>query len=190
MPISDYLYRLRQQVGHQLLVMPAVAVLVLDARRRLLLGRDAGMDLWAAPGGAIDPDEPPADAAVREMWEETGLLVRLSGVQGVYGGPDFRLTYPNGDVVSYCVIAFTAAISDGVMRPDGVEMAELGWFSEAEAEALTMGPWTRTIIRDAFAPAGPIRFATPRWQPPCGSSAGRAGARPGGAGRPPPGTSG
>ena len=166
MPMSDYLFRLRQQVGQQLLVLPAVAVLVFDARRRLLLGRDAGMDLWAAPGGAIDPDEAPADAAVREMWEETGLLVTLSGVRGVYGGPNFRLTYPNGDVVSYCVIAFTAAISAGAMRPDGVEMAELGWFSEAEAEALAMGPWTRTIIRDAFAPADRPRFAPPRWQPP------------------------
>ena len=59
-----------------------MAVLVFDARRRLLLGRDAGMDLWATPGGAIDPDETPADAAVREMWEETGLLVTLSGVRG------------------------------------------------------------------------------------------------------------
>jgi 8-oxo-dGTP pyrophosphatase MutT (NUDIX family) len=165
MPISDYLSRLRQQVGHQLLVLPAVAVLVLDARLRLLLGRDAGMDLWAAPGGAIEPDEAPADAAVREMWEETGLLVTPSGVLGVYGGPDFRLTYPNGDVVSYCVIAFAAAISDGVMRADGVEMAELGWFSEAEAAALPMGCWTRTMIRDAFAAPGRTRFAAPCWRP-------------------------
>ena len=92
-----------------------------------LLGRDAGMDLWAVPGGAVDPDETPADAAVREMWEETGLRVTLSGVQGVYGGPDFRLTYPNGDVVSYCVIAFGAAISEGVMRADGDEMTEAYW---------------------------------------------------------------
>jgi 8-oxo-dGTP pyrophosphatase MutT (NUDIX family) len=165
MPMSDYLSRLRQQVGNQLLVLPSVAVLVLDARRRLLLGRDAGMDLWATPGGAIEPDEAPADAAVREMWEETGLLVTLSGVLGVYGGPDFRLTYRNGDVVSYCVIAFAAAIGDGVMRADGVEMAELGWFSEAEAAALRMGAWTRTIIRDAFAPADRPRFAPPRWRP-------------------------
>ena len=37
--------------------MPAVAVTVLDARRRLLLVRDAAMELWALPGGALDPDE-------------------------------------------------------------------------------------------------------------------------------------
>lgn len=165
MPISEYLYRLRQRVGHELLLMPAVAVLALDARGRLLLGRDADMNLWGLPGGAIDPDEAPADAALREMWEETGLLVTLSRVQGVYGGPDFRLTYPNGDVVSYCVIAFAAAIRNGIMRPDGVEMSELGWFSEADAAGLSMGAWTRAIVRDAFAAPDRTRFAVPTWRP-------------------------
>jgi 8-oxo-dGTP pyrophosphatase MutT (NUDIX family) len=73
MPMSEYLRRLRDKIGNELLVMPAVAVMVVDADRRLLLVRDAGTGLWATPGGAVDPDESPADAAVREMWEETGL---------------------------------------------------------------------------------------------------------------------
>ncbi|HEX5077590.1 MAG TPA: NUDIX domain-containing protein [Geminicoccaceae bacterium] len=165
MPMSEYLHGLRQRVGHDLLVMPAASVFVLDARRRLLLACDAGMDLWAAPGGAIEPDETPADAAVREMWEETGLSVTLSRVLGVYGGQDFRITYPNGDVVSYCVIAFAAEISGGAMRPDGVEVAELGWFSEREAAALAMGAWTRIMVRDAFASAERTAFGAPTWRP-------------------------
>jgi ADP-ribose pyrophosphatase YjhB (NUDIX family) len=127
MPISEYLRRLRDKVGNDLLVMPAVAVMVLDAKERLLLVRDAGTGLWATPGGAVDPDEDPADAAVREMWEETGLLVEIQRVLGVYGGPGFRLTYPNGDVVSYCVISFAAEVRGGAMRPDGVETLELRW---------------------------------------------------------------
>jgi ADP-ribose pyrophosphatase YjhB (NUDIX family) len=164
MPMSEYLRRLRERVGNDLLVLPAVAVMVLDAKERLLLVRDAGTGLWATPGGAVDPDEDPADAAVREMGEETGLLVELQRVLGVYGGPEFRLTYPNGDVVSYCIISFAAEIRGGAMRPDGIETLELRWFSEAETEALDMGPWTRITIRDAFAPPAQARFAAPAWR--------------------------
>jgi len=165
MPMSEYLRRLRERVGSDLLVLPAVAVMVLDQQKRLLLVRDAGLKLWATPGGAVDPDEAPADAAVREMWEETGLLVDLRGVLGVYGGPEFRLTYANGDVVSYVVIAFAARIIGGSMRPDGIETIDLGWFSEGEAAALAMGPSTRTLIGDAFAPPAEARFTPPAWRP-------------------------
>ncbi|MGH6944579.1 MAG: NUDIX domain-containing protein [Geminicoccaceae bacterium] len=163
--MSEYLRRVRARVGNDLLVLPAVAALVLDADRRLLLVRDADSGLWACPGGAVDPDESPADAAVREMWEETGLLVELPCLLGVYGGPDFRLTYPNGDVVSYCVITFAAKIVGGSMRPDGLEIVELGWFSETEAARLDMGPWTRIMARDALACPDQVRFSPPTWRP-------------------------
>jgi hypothetical protein len=53
----------------------------------------------------------------------------------------------------------------GSMRPDGVETFELGWFSAAEAAALDMGPWTRALIRDAFAQPAQARFASPAWRP-------------------------
>jgi 8-oxo-dGTP pyrophosphatase MutT (NUDIX family) len=173
MPMSDYLRHLRERVGKDLVLMPSAAVAVLDARQRLLLVRDRAMDLWCVPGGAVDPDETPADAAVRELWEETGLLVEPCGVLGVYGGPDFRITYPNGDVVSYCTIAFRAQIVAGEPQPDGDEVAELGWFSAAEAAALATGPWTRAMMQDAFASRAEARFAIPTWQPP---SSGRPGA--------------
>jgi hypothetical protein len=51
------------------------------------------------------------------------------------------------------------------MRPDGVETLELGWFSAAEAAALAMGPWTRTMIEDAFPRPDQARFGAPTWRP-------------------------
>jgi len=54
----------------------AVAIVALDARRRVLLVRQyrpgAASELWEIPAGTLDDDEPPAVCAVRELQEETG----------------------------------------------------------------------------------------------------------------------
>src|SRR5438128_211926 len=97
MPMSGYLEQLRKKVGHNLLLLPSAAVAILDREKGLLLCKHADKDIWVTPGGLIEPGEHPADAAVRETWEETGLTVEITGVLGVYGGPDLIVDYPNGD---------------------------------------------------------------------------------------------
>jgi len=99
--MSSYLRRLRDVVGHELLVLPSVAVLPWDDAGRLLLVREAQTGLWQTIGGAVEPDESPLDAALREAAEEAGVAVRIERIRGVVGGPQFRVTYPNDDVVSY-----------------------------------------------------------------------------------------
>lgn len=55
-----------------------VATFVVHQRRVLLL-RHPTLGLWLPPGGHIDPHELPDEAAVREVAEETGLSVVLTG---------------------------------------------------------------------------------------------------------------
>jgi 8-oxo-dGTP pyrophosphatase MutT (NUDIX family) len=98
MPISSYLKSVRNKVGNDLLMMTAASVSIFDTGGKLLLGRDAETNFWSFPGGAVDPHEQPADAAVRECFEETGLLVQLDALMAVFGGPEFLIRYPNGDV--------------------------------------------------------------------------------------------
>ena len=96
--MSDYVRRVRAKMGNEFLLMPSVTALVFDEQRRVLLVRPSHRDnVWAAPGGAVDPDEAPQDAVVREVWEETGLLVEPTQLRGVFGGPEYRVWYANGD---------------------------------------------------------------------------------------------
>ena len=80
-PLAEYVQRLRTLVGgEELLQIPSVSIALRDPEGRVLLARQAEGDVWLLPGGAIEPAETPADAAVREMFEETGLLVRLTSL--------------------------------------------------------------------------------------------------------------
>ena len=165
MAISDYLRSLRNRIGRELVLLPSVAVMVRDTAGRLLLVRNRDDGLWQTVGGGMDPNEQPADAAVREAFEETGLTIEPTRIIGVYAGPAFCLTYPTGDVVSYVGIAFAARVVGGTERPCDDEVDRLGWFDRVEALALPMASHTRTMIEDAFAAAPEAIFAAPTWGP-------------------------
>jgi ADP-ribose pyrophosphatase YjhB (NUDIX family) len=130
--------------------MPSVTMVVRDDKGRVLLIKNADANLWLPPGGGIEPDESSRDAAVREIREETGLLVEPVRIIGVYGGPQYRVVYPNGDVVSYVMIVFECRVVSGEMAPDHEESLEVRYFSEAELNSTQTLPWTRIILRDAF----------------------------------------
>src|SRR5262249_36543830 len=137
MPISAYLKSIRAKVGHELVALTAVSISVFD-QDRLLFGKDAEGGFWTLPGGAIDPHEHPADAAARECFEETGLVVRPKAIVGVFGGPEFLITYPNGDVAYYTTIAFRAEVVGGAHQPTDGEMSELRYFTAAECATLNL----------------------------------------------------
>jgi 8-oxo-dGTP pyrophosphatase MutT (NUDIX family) len=155
----------RDKIGHDLLAATAASISVFDDQNRLLMGRDAETGLWTLPGGAIDPNEPPADAGVRECFEETGLLVHPRRLIGVFGGPDFLVRYPNGDLTYYTAIAFEADIIGGVLKADGHEIATLRFIGQAEWEQLPMPPSIRIISRQAFRRDPAPYFAPPAWRP-------------------------
>lgn len=147
MAISDYLRSLRERIGHDLVLLPAVSVLVWDGDGRLLLMRSTDTDRWQTIGGMVDPDESPWDAARREAVEESGLTVRLDRLRAALGGPDYRVHYPNGDLCSYVSIVFDATPVSGELAGDD-EVAELRWFATAEIAALDLDPLNRRLLHD------------------------------------------
>jgi len=161
--ISPYLRRLRERVGHELLLIPAVAVLPWDEDGRLLLARERQTGLWQTVGGSIEPDESPHDAARRETMEEAGVTVEIDRIRTVVGGSQFRMIYPNGDLVAYVSTVFDAHVVDGEPRADGEETSQVAWFTAEELEDARLTPFTLELFAAAEIPrpAGST-FRSPR----------------------------
>lgn len=146
MPVAPHIARLRRSVGHDLLLLPSVAVLPKDEQGRLLLVRQADYGQWGTIGGAVDVDEAPEQAAIREAQEEAGVRVELTRLLTAVGGPQFRITYPNGDQCAYVSVVYEARVVEGEPTPDDDEITEVAWVHPRDLSGLTLGPFTRATL--------------------------------------------
>jgi len=151
MPIPPYIVELRAKIGQALLLLPAAAAIVQDDRGRVLLIRRGDGRGWSLPGGMMEPGERIAEAAVREVWEETGLEVEPVRLVGVYSDPAYtHITFPNGDEVHFVSSTFVCRVVGGTLRPDGDESLEVAYFApDALPEGVVCDHEIR--IRDALA---------------------------------------
>jgi 8-oxo-dGTP pyrophosphatase MutT (NUDIX family) len=152
MPLSGHLKDIREKVGHDLLVLPSCGVAIFDDSGRILCGLHSDRNIWVLPGGLIEPMELPSDGAVREVWEETGLIVELTRLLGVFGGEQHLVTYRNGDRTSYVTVIFTARVIGGELRVDGDEILDARYLSRAELEHLPHARWLDSAIPILFSP--------------------------------------
>jgi 8-oxo-dGTP pyrophosphatase MutT (NUDIX family) len=147
MGIAPHIARLRTFVGHEQLLLPASAVLPVDEEGRVLLAWHAGAtDGWSTVGGAVDPGESPAQAAVREAREEIGVEIRLGRLLDVLGGPDYEVTYPNGDRTAYVTAVYEASIVAGTPAPADGELSEVAWFVREELPDAPLSRFARALL--------------------------------------------
>ena len=125
MPIPEFVARLREHIGHDLLWLSSATAVVLDDDGRALLGRRSDTGTWALPGGIVDPAEQPADAAIREVFEETGVVAVPERLFAVTVSRPF--SYPNGDQVQYLDLACRCRAIGGEARVNDSESTEVGW---------------------------------------------------------------
>ncbi|MEO5698894.1 MAG: NUDIX domain-containing protein [Casimicrobiaceae bacterium] len=166
MPMSEYVRDLRTKIGNTVLEVPTVAILTFDDEQRVLLVRHVEGNDWTTPGGMIEPYELPSNAAIREMWEETGLHVVLTHLIGVFGGPLCSGVYSNGDKVAWVSTVFGAQPSRGTLKPDGEETLEAHYFSRAETHRLRCKPHVQLFLEAAYARDPKAHFQQANWEPP------------------------
>ncbi len=129
MPMSDYARKMRAKIGTDLLLVCGANGIVINDAREILLQRRKDNGRWWLPGGFIEPGEEPADAVVREVWEETGVKVIPERIVGVYGGSELISQYANGDRVAVVHITFACRPVGGVPSVNDDESLEVCYFS-------------------------------------------------------------
>lgn len=111
---------------------PGANAIVSDGDRVLLTERalTPWRGMWCAPGGFCEPGEHPIATAEREVHEETGLPVRVTGFIGIWVS-----SYENAppDEADWISVAYYHATPIGAPgRHDPAEVAEIGWFRPDE----------------------------------------------------------
>lgn len=127
-------------------VTPKVVInaAVFDERNRLLLIQRLDRGTWFLPGGWADVGYPPSEIAVKEVREETGLLVEPSRLIAILDG--FRHKFSLG-IPFYCLV-YECQILDGQLRPLPHECQDVGFFSEKDLPEPLHGDgrWARLIF--------------------------------------------
>ena len=96
----------------------------------------------------MDPGESAAETCVREVLEETGLVVRVTRLVGIYATPDILIEFRDGNKIQPVAFSFEAKIMGGALGLSEVTI-DFGWYMVAEIEAMDTLEHHLTRIHDA-----------------------------------------
>ena len=126
-------------------IVPAVTAFVTDDRHRLLLVHRTDNDRWALPGGGVEVGESVVQTAIREVLEETGIDIEVTGVVGIYSDPRHIIAYDDGEVRQQFAICVRAKALGGTLSRDS-ESTEVRWVPPTQLGELDLHPTQRLRI--------------------------------------------
>jgi ADP-ribose pyrophosphatase YjhB (NUDIX family) len=130
-------------------IVVAVTAAVRNAQGELLMIERTDNGLWALPGGAQDIGESVVQAACREVLEETGVRVEITGLSGIYSDPRHVIAYEDGEIRQEFSLCFHAMPLSGDPRTSP-ESREARWVSLKSLPGLNIHPSMRLRINHAL----------------------------------------
>ncbi|PPK64466.1 NUDIX domain-containing protein [Actinokineospora auranticolor] len=122
---------------------------------QILMIRRTDNDLYAIPGGTHELGETMTQTVVREVKEETGVDIEVTGLIGIYSDPAHVIAYTDGEVRQEFSICFRARATGGELR-ESDESKEVLWVAPDKLDDLRMHPSIRMRVEHAQANGEPF----------------------------------
>jgi len=130
-------------------IRPATAVALFNSIGEILLLHRKDNDKWTMPGGTLDFGESLTQCAIREVHEETGLKIRITGLIGTYTDPHILIAYSDGEVRQEFTFVYAAEIEAGNLKIDD-ESKEASWVPLMSAVELPLAESQRRRLKDVL----------------------------------------
>lgn len=127
-------------------IVPATAVAVIEDNKLLLVHRKDN-NKWALPGGAIEFGESIQQCAIRELKEETGYDIKLTGIADVYSDPGIIIEYADSETRQEYTTVFFGEVVGGSLECDD-ESHEARWIPLHEATKCPMAESQLIRVKD------------------------------------------
>ena len=124
-----------ERISRQGQIRLGCSAAIFDEQGRVFLTRRADNGQWCLPSGGMEPGESVTEACAREVWEETGLRVRVIRLVGVYSHPDQLTVYPDGNKFHIVALHFEAEVVSGEPGLSN-ETTEFGYFTMDEIQGM------------------------------------------------------
>jgi len=143
---------------------PCAGALVVDAQRLLFVRRahDPWCGLWDIPGGFCAIGEHPIETAVREVREETGLAIAITGFLGIWLDEYEQATAGEPPETTLNLYYHAVPLGGVAVVADPAEVAEVGWFPRDGLPAVLAFPaHSRDVLNAWLEAERDGRTATP-----------------------------
>lgn len=127
-------------------LVPGGSALVLDDQGRVLLQRRTDSGNWALPGGTMDIGETLDQCIVREVKEETGLDIEITGLLGIYTDPQHVIAYTDGEVRQEFNITYYGRVSGGDLAVSD-ESTDVRFIAPADFDRIPIHDTVRLRLR-------------------------------------------
>ena len=160
--VDEWMRSVGEGVAGYVTPKSAIGAVVYDDQGRILLVQRADSGVWLYPTGWADVGYSPAEVAVKEVREETGIECVPEGVIAVLDGMQMGMTH----IPLYSTV-FLCRATGGELQAHPLETRDVGWFAEGELPAWTIGAqqWGPHAFAAIRGEAPPVLFDPPRAQP-------------------------